>query len=250
MRVLSFNVLCYGSPSHFWLKRVKGVVKVIKDASPDSFGVQEAHKHWMKELTENLPEYGYVGVGRDDGKTEGEYAAVFYKKDLYDVAESGNFWISETPDVPSKGWDSACVRVCTYAKLVNKQTGKAYVHINTHLDHVGTVARVEGVKMIKEKAASFGGLPVVCTGDFNVEQDTDCYVEMVSGNMVDARKVSPETDDCFTFHGFRPSKIHSIIDFVFIDKNTVKPLKFKVINKKEYGRYYSDHYAVYADVEI
>ena len=122
--------------------------------------------------------------------------------------------------------------------------------MNTHLDHVGVVARTEGVKLIKEKAASFGGKPVVCTGDFNIEQDTDCYLEMVSGNMEDARKLAPDSDDSFTFHGFRPSKIQDIIDFVFVDKSTVKPVKFKVINKKEYGKFYSDHYAVFADLEI
>ena len=250
MRVLSFNVLCYGNPPHFWLTRIPGVIKVIKDASPDSFGVQEAHKKWMKELCDNLPEYDYVGVGREDGVDDGEFAAVFYKKDLYEVVDSGNFWLSETPGKPSLGWDAACIRICTWAELKNKETGKTYIHMNTHLDHVGVVARTEGVKLIKEKAASFGGKPVICTGDFNIEQDTDCYLEMVSGNMEDARKIAPESDDSFTFHGFRPSKIQDIIDFIFVDKNTVRPLKFKVVNRKEFRRFYSDHYAVYADIEF
>ena len=250
MRVLSFNVLCYGNPPHFWLTRIPGVIKVIKDASPDSFGVQEAHKKWMKELCDNLPEYDYVGVGREDGVDDGEYAAVFYKKDLYEVVDSGNFWLSETPGKPSLGWDAACIRICTWAELNNKETGKTYIHMNTHLDHVGVVARTEGVKLIKEKAASFGGKPVICTGDFNIEQDTDCYLEMVSGNMEDARKIAPDSDDSFTFHGFRPSKIQAIIDFIFVDKNTVRPLKFKVVNRKEFRRFYSDHYAVYADIEF
>ncbi|MBQ6265875.1 MAG: endonuclease/exonuclease/phosphatase family protein [Clostridia bacterium] len=250
MRVLSFNVLCYGNPTHFWLNRIPGVIKVIKYASPDSFGVQEAHKKWMDVLCENLPEYGYVGVGREDGADEGEFAAVFYKKSLYEVTDSGNFWLSETPDKPSLGWDSACIRICTWAELKNKENGKTYIHMNTHLDHIGVTARSQGVKLIKEKAASFGGKPVICTGDFNIEQDTDCYIEMVSGNMGDARKLAPDSDDCYTFHGFRPSKIQNIIDFIFIDKNTVKPLKFKVINKKEYRKFYSDHYAVYLDLEI
>ena len=250
MRVLSFNVLCYGNPPHFWLTRIPGVIKVIKDASPDSFGVQEAHKKWMKELCDNLPEYDYVGVGREDGVDDGEYAAVFYKKDLYEVVDSGNFWLSETPGKPSLGWDAACIRICTWAELKNKETGKTYIHMNTHLDHVGVVARTEGVKLIKEKAASFGGKPVICTGDFNIEQDTDCYLEMVSGNMEDARKIAPDSDDSFTFHGFKPSKIQDIIDFIFVDKNTVRPLKFKVVNRKEFRRFYSDHYAVYADIEF
>lgn len=104
--------------------------------------------------------------------------------------------------------------------------------------------------MIQEKAASFGGLPVVCTGDFNVLQDSDCYNTMVSANMKDARKLAPETDDCLTYHGFRPDEIKAIIDFIFVDEKTVKPVKFKVIDKMINGEYYSDHYAAYADIDL
>lgn len=250
MRVLSFNVLCYGKEDHFWTDRAPCVIKVIKEYAPDSFGVQEAHKEWMDVLCENLPEYGFVGVGREDGKDKGEFSAVFYKKDKFKVIDSGNFWLSETPDKPGLGWDAACVRICSYAELESVDDCASYVHINTHLDHIGVQARIQGVKMIKEKAASFGGKPVVCTGDFNVDQDTDCYIEMVSDNMVDARKVSPETSDALTFHGFDPDKTKNIIDFVFLDKNTIKPVKFDVVDKKTDGIFYSDHYAVYADFEI
>lgn len=250
MRIMSFNVLCGGRDGREWSNRVNKVVSVIREAAPDSFGLQEAHYDWMKALTAALPEYDYVGVGREDGKTEGEFSPVFYKKDIYTVEDSGNFWLSETPDTPSKGWDAVCYRVCSWACLVNKATGEKYVHINTHLDHRGVTARVEGVKMIKAHAASFGGLPVVCTGDFNVPQGTDCYVEMISGNMKDSRFLAPDTTDCYTFHGFQPEEIQEIIDFVFVDEATVKPVSFKVINKLVDGDFYSDHNAVYADVEL
>ncbi len=249
-RVLSFNVLCYGPEEKFWTKRAPKVIQVIKEANPDSFGVQEAHYDWMKVLCAGLPEYDYVGVGREDGKQDGEFAAVFYKKDKFTASDSGNFWISETPEKPSKGWDSACTRVATYVKLTDKETGKAYVHFNTHLDHVGRTAQINGAKMIQEKAASFGGVPVVCTGDFNVFQDSDCYNTMVSGNMKDSRKLAPNSDECYTFHGFRPDEIHERIDFVFVDEATVKPVSFKVINKMIDGDFYSDHNAVYADIEL
>lgn len=249
-RILSFNLLCAGKGSRTWRKRAPKVISIIKEANPDSFGVQEAHWEWMKKLSRYLPEYDYVGVGRDDGKKKGEFSAVFYKKDKFIASDSGNFWISETPEKPSKGWDSACIRVATYVKLTDKGNGKSYIHFNTHLDHVGRIAQINGAKMIQEKAASFGGAPVVCTGDFNVFQDSDCYNTMVSGNMKDARKLAPDSDECYTFHGFKPEERQERIDFVFVDEATVKPVNFKVVNKKVDGDFYSDHNAIYADVEI
>lgn len=249
-RILSFNVLCAGKEHRWWENRVPLVCSIIKEYKPSSFGVQEAHWEWMQALCANLPEYDYVGVGRDDGDKDGEFSAVFYLKDEFTASESGNFWLSETPDKPSLGWDAACIRNATYVKLTHKESGKSYIHFNTHLDHVGVNAQINGVKMIQEKAASFGGIPVVCTGDFNVFQDSECYNVMVSANMGDSRKMAPDTDDCYTFHGFRPEEIREIIDFVFVDKATVKPLNFKVINKLVDGEFYSDHYAVYADIEL
>lgn len=249
-RVLTFNLLCAGKGERAWEKRVPKVVKIIREADPDSFGVQEAHWEWMQALTENLPEYDYVGVGREDGDKDGEFSAVFYKKDKFTASESGNFWISETPEKPSKGWDSACTRIATFVKLTDKADSSSYVHFNTHLDHVGRIAQINGAKMIQEKAASFGGVPVVCTGDFNVYQDSDCYNTMVSGNMKDARKLAPDSDECFTYHGFRPEEIQARIDFIFVDEATVRPLRFKVINKLVDGDFYSDHNAAYADIEL
>lgn len=249
-RVMSFNILCGGRALRTWRKRVPKVVSIIKEVNPDSFGVQEAHWNWMKKLFRYLPEYDYVGVAREDGKKDGEFSAVFYKKNKFTASESGNFWISETPEKPSKGWDSACTRIATFVKLTDKETGKAYVHFNTHLDHIGRIAQINGAKMIQEKAASFGGVPVVCTGDFNVYQDSDCYNTMVSGNMKDARKLAPDSDECYTFHGFDPENRHDRIDFIFVDEATVKPVNFKVVNKLVDGDFYSDHNAVYADIEL
>lgn len=249
-RIMSTNVLCYGEGEHSIDRRIPLEIKMIKEISPSSFGVQEAHKQWIDALTNGLPEYDYVGVGRDDGMEKGEYAAIFYRRDLFDASESGYFWISETPDKPSMGWDAANIRIATYVKLTDKITGKAYVHFNTHLDHVGRQAEINGAKMIKEKAASFGGLPVICTGDFNVLQGSDCYQTMVSDNLGDARLLAKDTDDCFTYHGFKPEKTKDIIDFIFVDKSTVMPKKFRVVNKKIDHQFYSDHYAIYADIEL
>ncbi len=249
-RVMSANVLCWGDDDHSIYKRIPLVIKMIKEVAPDSFGVQEAHWLWIEALSKALPDYDYVGVGRDDGKKEGEYSAVFYLKDKFTPSDSGYFWLSETPDVPSKGWDAACKRIATYVKLTDVSTGDSYVHINTHLDHVGVEARVNGVKMIQEKAASFNGTPVVVTGDFNVDQGSDCYQTMVSANMGDARLLAEETDDACTYHDFKPEEGGYIIDFIFIDKATIKANKFDVVDKLIDGQFYSDHYAIYSDIEL
>ena len=249
-RIMSLNLLCWGNGHRNYVHRIPLVCQIIREVKPSSFGVQEAHIEWMTALRENLPEYDFVGVGRDDGKEEGEFSAVFYLKDEFTASDSGNFWISETPEKPSKGWDSACTRIATFVKLTDKTDGSSYVHFNTHLDHVGRIAQINGAKMIQEKAASFGGVPVVCTGDFNVYQDSDCYNTMVSGNMKDARKLAPDSDECFTYHGFRPEEIQARIDFIFVDEATVRPLRFKVINKLVDGDFYSDHNAAYADIEL
>ena len=199
-RIMSFNVLCWGEGEHSIDNRIPLVISVIKKYAPDSFGVQEAHKKWIDALVGGLPEYDYVGVGRDDGNEKGEYAAVFYRKERFAASDSGNFWISETPDIPSKGWDAACIRIATYVKLTDKVSGESYIHFNTHLDHIGVQAQINGAKMIQKKAASFGGVPVVATGDFNVMPDSDCYKTMISANLADARNLAPDSDDCYTFH--------------------------------------------------
>ena len=254
MKVISFNIR-YNSWNNIdgengWIYRRAAVVMMVDEERPAAIGLQEALIDQLRYLDSCLPAYRRVGVGRDDGKEEGEFMAVYYDTTRLKPTACSFKWLSEHPDKVSLGWDAACRRYVTIVRFRDLSSGKVFDFMNTHLDHIGVEARTQGVKLTKEKAASFNGKPVVCTGDFNIEQDTDCYVEMVSGNMADARKIAAETDDSFTFHGFKPGKIKATIDFVFVDKNTFKALKFKVINKKEFRRFYSDHYAVYADLEL
>lgn len=249
MRIISFNLLCSGIGSRDWHFRRKLAVELINKAAPDSFGVQEAHQGWMDALIKGLPEYGYIGVGRDDGKQDGEYSAVFYLKDKFELIDNGTFWLSETPDVPSKGWDGACVRICSWARLKEKASGKEYVHMNTHLDHVGAVAQIKGAEMIRDKAESFD-VPVVCTGDFNVFEGSECYKCVISGRLADSKMLAPDTMSSVTYHGFTPEKIQDIIDFIFVDESSVKVQKYAVLNYKIDNKFYSDHYAVCADVEF
>ncbi len=251
MKIMSFNVLCAGHDGREWENRIERVVEVIKTHNPDSFGVQEAHIGWMKALTKNLPDYAFVGVGRDDGKEDGEFSAVFYKKDMFDAGENGNFWLSETPDVPGLGWDAACIRICSYVMLTQKATGKKFCHFNTHLDHVGLVAMQKGAELVAKKANEICvDCPAVFTGDFNVTPESAPCKAVKDGGFVDSRDVADVTDMGNTFHNFLgPEKNHSVIDYVFV-KGDVKVKEFKVDRNFYLGDVPSDHYPVIADIEF
>ncbi len=249
MKTMSFNVLCYGSEQYFWEKRRPFVTALVKKCDPDTFGLQEAHYDWMQFFVKELGDtYDYVGVGRDDGKNEGEFSPVFYKKDKYEVIDKGNFWLSETPDKPGKGWDAACVRVCSYAVLKDKLTGKKFAHFNTHLDHVGETAQKEGAKMIAERADTFKGMPTIITGDFNVDPTSSAYKTITDAGFDDSRTIAKESNDILTFNGFDECP-PSMIDFVFV-KYGFKVKSCNTITDKNGDKYISDHFPVLAELEF
>ena len=252
MRIMSFNIRCANVGSDTWEDRIGIVSQTMLDSDADSIGVQEATPEWMATLKETVSEKSaYVGVGRDDGDNEGEYSAIFYLKDKYNVVESGTFWLSETPEKPSFGWDAACRRVCTWAVLENKENGEKYVHINTHFDHVGITARKNSVDMIVEKAKEFSDLPVVFTADMNVRQDSDNYKQFVdSGVLFDTKFAAPDSMSYCTYHDTKPEKHEKdIIDYVMIN-NHFKAISYRVVTEGIDGRFVSDHYPIYADIEI
>ena len=249
MKIMSFNVLCGGQGQKEWPMRTPLVVRTIYKQDPDTFGVQEAHIGWMRVLTSCLPAYDYVGVGRDDGKEAGEFSAVFYKRDKYDLLDSGSFWLSETPDKPGKGWDAACIRICSWAKLREKDSGKTFVHLNTHLDHRGAVAMQKGAELVAERGSAIGaGCPAFFTGDFNVTpQSAPCKAVLAQG-FADCRDAAPDGDKGVTFHNFDPQNYKGeVIDYVFV-KGDVTVNKFEVIRDVVDGALPSDHYPVCADV--
>lgn len=252
MRVMSFNVLCWGPDDNSIDVRKERVVKIIKDYAPDTFGLQEAHIEWMDYVSENLPEYDYVGVGRDDGKKKGEFSPVFYLKDKFEVVDKGNFWLSETPEKPGKGWDAKCVRVCSFAILKDKETGKTFTHFNTHLDHIGVTAQIEGAKLIAERGVAYPEYPAFFTGDFNVMPGSEPYNTVIASGFEDARTIAEDSDDMYTFNAFDTKKedsaYHEIIDYVFVKDCKVK--NFKVIPDKVNGCFASDHFPVIADIEF
>lgn len=256
MKIMSFNLLCGGEGKRDWPPRTEMVIDTIRQQMPDSLGVQEAHIGWMNALKEGLPEYDFVGVGRDDGKENGEFSAVFFRKDKFALLDSGNFWLSETPEIPGKkGWDAACVRICSWAKLKDRKSGKCFVHFNTHLDHIGLVAMQKGAELVTTRANEIrAGAPAFFTGDFNVDPSSAPYKTVIESGFTDSRTACGNTDDGVTFHAdtfLNPDGFEGcIIDYCFFNGD-IKPLAYKVIRDLYPGDLYpSDHFPVVFEFEM
>ncbi|MBO7137351.1 MAG: endonuclease/exonuclease/phosphatase family protein [Bacteroidaceae bacterium] len=246
-----------------WSVRRDRVADYIKRNHIDVIGMQEVLHTQLEDLLQRLPEYDYVGVGRTDGATKGEYSPVFFLKERFEVLEKGNFWLSETPDVPgSVGWDAALERIASYAKLRDKATGKVFMAVNTHFDHVGVKARRESAKLIMRKIQEIVGMrPAVVTGDFNVTEDDEAYTTMLGGEMVngqlmnckfnDAYHMTPNhTGTCYTWHQFcqiPPLKCEKI-DFIFITP-TIR-VNHSHIEVPNPAAMLSDHNPHWADLEF
>lgn len=260
VNVMSFNVR-YDNPGdslNSWEYRKDIAAQIIKDQGIDIVGTQEVLAHQMNDLKTRLPEYTSVGVGREDGKEAGEFSAIFYKKDRFTELESGYFWLSETPDVAgSKGWDGACERVATWIKLKDNTSGKEIFAMNTHLDHIGKVARQEGVTLLLERAAELAkGLPVILTGDFNARPESEVIKHVTGvetpGHLIDSKKIAKEVlGNEGTFHDFGRISldVEGRIDYIFVnDKITVN--KYETMPQKVNDIYISDHTPIVAHLVV
>ena len=251
IKVMSYNVRMNSSPAsdgdNFWDFRKHASITMINEEQPTVFGVQEATATQMEYLVENLPDYGHIGVGREDGKSSGEHMSIFYRKDQVELLDGGTFWLSETPEEPTKGWDAACKRSCTWTKMRMKDSGKEFAYINTHLDHVGKVAQREGLALICKRFAEIVpvGMPAFLTADFNALTN-DPIFEPLNAEMYDARVAAPDTDPRATFNGWvagEEDNINKVIDHIFFRGAEAK--SFKVLRDKNYGApFISDHYPV------
>lgn len=252
MSIMTYNIkLDYPKEGeNSWMNRKPFFINQLKFYEPDVLGVQEAMPNQMKDMDNLLVDYNFVGVGRDDGKDEGEYSAIFYKADQFEVLESSTFWLSETPEKVSMGWDAVCNRVCTYALFENLKTKKMFWVFNTHLDHIGTEARIESIKLIlnKIKLLNTQGLPVILMGDFNMEE-THESIKYISKSLNDSKYVARNTfGPSGTFNNFEFHKpVTRRIDFIFVsDHITVN--KYAVLSDSKACRYPSDHLPVFADI--
>ena len=207
-----------------WKTRYEYLCQQIEFEDPGLFGCQEVKKEQLDDMIARMPEYAYVGVGRDDGKEAGEYSPVFYKKDRYVLLESGTFWLAEDPTKPVLGWDAACKRVCSWGHFRDKKTKHTFYFFNTHMDHIGVTARREGAKLIVSKMRELmkKNDPVILTGDFNVDQTSEPYQVFTNSGFL---------KDCYvaahyrfatngTFNDFDPLKCsNSRIDHIFVSKS-------------------------------
>ncbi len=255
LNVMTFNIrLAIDSDKeNAWTHRKDDVIKLLNYYEPDAFGVQEAVPQQMKDLKMGLAHYNFVGVGRDDGANSGEYSAIFYNQLKLEVLKSGTFWLSETPEKPSKGWDAAYNRICTYALLQTKNGKKKFWMFNVHFDHVGDVAREESTKLILHKIKEMNkqDLPVVLTGDFNLTEDTT-PIKILSTNLEDTyhRCQKPAYGPSGTFTGFNinePAK--NRIDYIFV--KGVACLSHRIINdRRENLLYPSDHFPIITSLKF
>lgn len=247
LTVVSYNIRLGEADdgTNSWKYRYPTSAMMIEDINPDIFGLQEAYSYQREYLEEYTKGYKSVGVGREDGKNEGEIMAIFYKKSRIKLLKWGTYWLSETPEEPSFGWDAACKRTATWALMKDKKSGKKFFYINTHLDHVGRKAQEKGLQLIVDRIGEMNpyDYPMVMTGDFNVTPD-DHVLDALKKKMKGARETAVSTDHSPTFNGW--GKKFIIIDHIFYTGFDSCPV-FKVINKPYGDRtYISDHYPVQA----
>lgn len=235
-----------------WDDRKEDVKKLISYYNPAILGTQEGLKHQLDYLQDQLPNYTYVGVGRDDGKNKGEYTAIFYDTIQVDLIEQNTFWLSETPEKVSVGWDAAMERICTYGLFKTKMEGIRFWVFNVHFDHVGKQARANATELILKKIESLTGKndPVVLMGDFNLEPET-APIQSINKVLKDAysHSLKPSYGPVGTFNAFNP--MHPLdrrIDYIFTNQRFLVGNHRHIDDRRSQNLYPSDHLPVFASL--
>ncbi len=257
IKVMSFNIR-YGTANdgeNHWNKRQNALLKAITSFEPDLLCTQETLAMQRDFLQQNLPNYGCIGVGRDDGKEAGEMTAIYFKKDRFAQIETGHFWLSPTPEIAgSVGWDAALSRMASWIKLVDQDRpeSRPILLINAHLDHRGRQSRIESCKLILNRAFELGtNCRIIIAGDFNCTEDDPAYTALLGNKLVDVyRAIHPVRQvNEITFHDFKPQNTNgSRIDWIMADQN-FKPQIAEIDRQLYEGRIPSDHFPVTAVLE-
>ena len=269
VKIMTFNIR-YGSAKdgeNQWKNRREMVFDVIRKQRSDVIGLQEALRFQIDEIRQAVPMYAEIGVAREDGKINGEYSAILYRADRFGVGEAGTFWLSDTPEVPgSNTWGAACVRICTWARLVENSSGKAFYAFNLHMDHVSQPAREKSAVLLTGRIAGRHlPEPFVLTGDFNTGE-TNPVIAYLKGQsalagtdgvsakspipLVDTfRLLHPDAKDVRTAHDFKGMRQGNKIDYVFVQPG-VKVLEAEILYDNVDGRYPSDHFPVIGRVVL
>lgn len=258
MKVMSFNIRYAneGDGKHAWRYRKERVANLIRFYEVDLLGMQEALYEQVQYLDEQLKDFAWYGLGRDDGKLSGEFSPIFYRESVFELLDKGTFWLSETPEEPTKGWDADIKRVVTWVKLRDKENDQEFYYFNTHFDHRGVKAREESAKLILKRINKIAqDFPVILTGDFNVPPDSQPYQILTGKNsgLQDALKISklPHYGSMKSFSGFEvaPELPGDRIDYIFVNAQ-VEVLKHGILTDARDGAYTSDHLPVLAEVRL
>ncbi len=237
---------------HDWTHRKDFFTAQIQFYEPDIFGVQEAKPNQVADISNALATYNTIGIGRD-GIDQGESSNIYYNKERFLLIETNTFWLSQTPDTISKGWDAAYNRVCTYGLFKDKKTKKYMWVFNTHLDHIGEEARTKGIVLILSKIALLNqkNYPVIFMGDFNSEPDTERMMALRK-DMNDSKEISVQKPfgPYGTFNNFKHNEpVTKLIDYIFISKSAdITVLKYAVLSDSKDLKYPSDHLPVYVEL--
>ena len=271
LRVISYNIR-YNNPSdgnNAWPRRKARVATLLQQYAPDLIGLQEVLKDQLDDLAERLPAFAWVGIGRDDGKTEGEYAPIFYRRDCFTLLAADTFWLSETPHEPgSFGWDADCVRIATWARLRHHASGSTLLMLNTHFDHQGEQAQVESALLLRRFLNDAPQrLPAVITGDFNCTAQSWPYEILTTPSETSGFPLldtmlhtqTPHRGPRATWAGHFTDPLDGKIDFIFIWQTlsatagaipTLQVRHHAILDDKSEGCYPSDHLPVMAEIEI
>lgn len=248
INIITYNIRYnnLGDGINAWPNRKDNVKALVKFHDADILCVQEALAEQFDALSENT-NFDVVGVGRDDGKRKGEFSAIYFDKTRFRKKDGGTFWLSETPDIPSKGWDAVLPRICSWVKLYDNLNKQEFIVFNTHYDHVGVNARIESAKLIKQKIQEIAPkLPVVYTGDLNVTPETEA-IATIKSFLQDAKEISAEVPygPSGTFNAFDfNSELKNRIDYIFVNKG-FNVQKFAVLSDSKDKKYFSDHLPVF-----
>ncbi|MFO7889156.1 MAG: endonuclease/exonuclease/phosphatase family protein [bacterium] len=261
IKVMSFNIR-YGTAEdgeNHWNNRKTLVYEVIRHYSPDIIGLQEALRVQIDEIKNNIPGYEEIGQGREGGE-EGEYSAILYRTKRFDVNGSETFWLSDTPEVPSKHWGNACIRICTWGHFTDRKSGSAFYLYNTHLDHQSQASREKSVRLIAERIHNRKHPdPFILTGDFNAGEHNPAVRYLTTDEkeqnippvlMKDTyRTLHPEAEEVGTFNGFKGITTGEKIDYIFAAPET-RVLSADIIQMDKDGQYPSDHFPVTAEIRF
>ncbi|MCA0959232.1 endonuclease/exonuclease/phosphatase family protein [Muricauda ruestringensis] len=253
--VISYNIR-YDNPDdapNNWDNRKEFLIAQLNFYRPDVFGIQEGLIHQVKEIDSGLEDYAYFGVGRDFGDERGEHTAIFYNTKTVALIDESTFWLSTSPQTPSKGWDAALPRTCTYGVFKIKNSGARFMVFNTHFDHKGDQAREKSSKLILKKIKELNpeNYPVVVTGDFNLESNSK-GVQIILSEMKDSFEEAGK--NAFgpkgTFNGFRIDKaVERRIDYIFVS-DEFKIIKSAILSDSDDARYPSDHLPVFTRLKL